>query len=73
MEFAKNLSERNILKSIFSFILFEEICSVILQWSQTGIQVEAAEVETFGERCFHQHFGQVLLDVISFLLVEHLL
>lgn len=60
MEFAKDLSGRNILKFRFSFILFKKLCSVILQWSQTGIQAEAAKAEAFGEQCFHQHFVQVL-------------
>lgn len=72
MEFAKDLSGRNILKFRFSFILFKEPCSVILQWSQTGFRVGAAKAETCGE-CFHQHFVQVLLDVISLMLVDYLL
>lgn len=71
-EFAEVLSGRSILKFRFSFILFKEPCSVILQWSQTGFQVGAAKAETCGE-CFHQHFVQVLLDVISLMLVDYLL
>lgn len=73
MQFAKDLFGRNLSKSRFSFILFEEPCSVILQFSQTRVQVEAAKAETFVEQCFHQQFVQVLLDGIYLMLADYLL